>query len=170
MGAPRTGHRGTALLPAGLAGDSGMNDGSEGCYTEADDLTAYVAELNPARASFALQPAGLDPVPPGSCRDGPRGLASCITDVAHALAWMSTLSARCTRRAWASDNLFMHPCTEIESVERDLTVSRLAATSYLDALAAGLLQELKAGRSKCCVKRALNEIPTRRKSTEAPRA
>ena len=35
------------------------------------------------------------------------------------------------------NNLFMHPYTKIEFVERDLKVSRLTATKYLDALAAG---------------------------------
>jgi hypothetical protein len=33
------------------------------------------------------------------------------------------------------NNLFMHPYTKIEFVERDLKVSRLTATKYLDALA-----------------------------------
>jgi len=44
-----------------------MNDWSEGYFTDVDYLMAYVPELNPVRASFALQLAGLDPVPPGPC-------------------------------------------------------------------------------------------------------
>ena len=44
------------------------------------------------------------------------------------------------------NNLFMHPYTKIEFVERDLKVSRLTATKYLDALAAaGFVQKVKMG-------------------------
>ena len=60
------------------------------------------------------------------------------------------------------NNLFMHPYTKIEFVERDLKVSRLTATKYLDALAgAGLLQKVKVGRSNYFINLALNEILTR---------
>lgn len=57
------------------------------------------------------------------------------------------------------NNLFMHPYTKIEFVERDLKVSRLTATKYLDALAqAGFLKKMKVGRSNYYVNLALNEI------------
>ena len=60
------------------------------------------------------------------------------------------------------NNLFMHPYTKIEFVERDLKVSRLTATKYLDALAsAGLVQKVKVGRSNYFINLALNKILTR---------
>lgn len=44
------------------------------------------------------------------------------------------------------NNLFMHPYTKIEFVERDLNVSRLTAIKYLDALAeAGFVRKMKVG-------------------------
>ena len=60
------------------------------------------------------------------------------------------------------NNLFTHPYTKIEFVERDLKVSRLTATKYLDALAAsGLLNKLKVGRSNYHVNVLLKGILTR---------
>ena len=60
------------------------------------------------------------------------------------------------------NNLFMHPYTKIDFVERDLKVSRLTATKYLDALAgAGFVQKVKVGRSNYYVNLALNAILTR---------
>jgi Fic family protein len=60
------------------------------------------------------------------------------------------------------NNLFTHPYTKIEFVERGLRVSRLTATKYLDALAeSGFLQKLKVGRSNYYVNLALNTILTR---------
>ena len=57
------------------------------------------------------------------------------------------------------NNLFMHPYTKIEFVERDLGVSRLTATKYLDALAAeGFVQKQKIGRSNYYINLALNRI------------
>lgn len=57
------------------------------------------------------------------------------------------------------NNLFMHPYTKIEFIERDLGVSRLTATKYLDALAAeGFVQKQKIGRSNYYVNLALNKI------------
>jgi len=59
------------------------------------------------------------------------------------------------------NNLFMHPYTRIEFVERDLKVSRLTATKYLDALAAaGFVQKVKVGRSNYYINVALNAILT----------
>lgn len=60
------------------------------------------------------------------------------------------------------NNLFMHPYTKIEFVERDLKVSRLTATKYLDALAgAGFVQKVKVGRSNYYINIALNQVLTR---------
>ena len=57
------------------------------------------------------------------------------------------------------NNLFMHPYTKIEFIERDLGVSRLTASKYLDALAAGgFVQKNKMGRSNYYVNLALNRI------------
>ena len=57
------------------------------------------------------------------------------------------------------NNLFMHPYTKIDFLQRDLQVSRLTATKYLDALAAsGFVQKQKVGRSNYYVNRALNQI------------
>lgn len=57
------------------------------------------------------------------------------------------------------NTLFMHPYTKIEFVQRDLGVSRLTATKYMDALAAeGFVQKHKLGRSNYYINLALNEI------------
>lgn len=57
------------------------------------------------------------------------------------------------------NNLFMHPYTKIDFVERDLGVSRLTATKYMDALAAeGFVEKHKLGRSNYYINLALNEI------------
>jgi len=60
------------------------------------------------------------------------------------------------------NNLFTHPYTKIEFVERDLKVSRLTAAKYLDALTEdGFLRKVKKGRSNYYINLALNEILTR---------
>ena len=57
------------------------------------------------------------------------------------------------------NNLFMHPYTKIEFVQRDLEVSRLTATKYLDSLAEeGFVQKHKIGRNNYYVNIALNAI------------
>ena len=57
------------------------------------------------------------------------------------------------------NNLFMHPYTKIELVERDIGVSRLTATKYLDALATGgFVSKHKLGRSNYYINLALNRI------------
>jgi len=57
------------------------------------------------------------------------------------------------------NNLFTHPYTKIEFIERDLNVSRLTATKYLDALTeGGFLQKQKIGRSNYYINIALNQI------------
>ena len=57
------------------------------------------------------------------------------------------------------NNLFMHPYTKIEFVERDLGVSRLTATKYLDTLdAGGFVKKQRIGRSNYYINEALNGI------------
>jgi len=57
------------------------------------------------------------------------------------------------------NNLFIHPYTKIEFVERDLGVSRLTAAKYLDALdAGGFVSKRKVGRSNYFVNLALYRI------------
>lgn len=68
------------------------------------------------------------------------------------------------------NNLFMHPYSKIEFIERDLKVSRLTATKYLDALAgAGFVEKVKVGRSNYYVNVALNAILTRAEMPEGAR-
>jgi Fic family protein len=56
-------------------------------------------------------------------------------------------------------NLFSHPYTKIEFLQRDLQVSRMTATRYLDALAqTGFLVKQKIGRGNYYVNLALNQI------------
>lgn len=57
------------------------------------------------------------------------------------------------------NNLFTHPYTKIEFVQRDLKVSRLTATKYMDALAGrGFVQKHKVGRSNYYINLALKDI------------
>ncbi|MDO9314840.1 MAG: Fic/DOC family N-terminal domain-containing protein [Burkholderiaceae bacterium] len=57
------------------------------------------------------------------------------------------------------NNLFTHPYTKIEFVQRDLKVSRVTATKYLEALAeGGLVKKQKMGRSNYYVNLALNAV------------
>ena len=57
------------------------------------------------------------------------------------------------------NNLFMHPYTKIDFIERDLQVSRMTATKYLEALVeAGLLRKQRVGRSNYYMNLALNQI------------
>ena len=57
------------------------------------------------------------------------------------------------------NNLFMHPYTKIEFVQRDLQVSRITATKYMEALAAdGFVQKQKIGRANYYVNIALNAV------------
>jgi len=58
------------------------------------------------------------------------------------------------------NNLFFHPYTKIDFVMRDLKVSRLTATKYLDALAEDerFLKKAKIGRSNYYINIALFNI------------
>lgn len=59
------------------------------------------------------------------------------------------------------NNLFRHPYTKISFVERDLKVSRLTATKYLDQLAAaGFLEKRKIGRTNYYLNQPLIKILT----------
>ena len=59
------------------------------------------------------------------------------------------------------NNLFDHPYTKVEFIERDLKVSRLTATKYLEALVkGGLLIKQKIGRSNYYMNPALTAILT----------
>ena len=54
------------------------------------------------------------------------------------------------------NNLFSHPYTKIQFVVNDLGVTRLTATKYLDALAAGgFLKKQRIGRTNYYVNEAL---------------
>ncbi|MFN3436472.1 MAG: Fic family protein [Acidovorax sp.] len=67
------------------------------------------------------------------------------------------------------NNLFTHPYTKIDFLQRDLQVSRLTATKYLDALAAsGFVQKQKVGRSNYYVNQALNQILLDKHESAAP--
>jgi len=60
------------------------------------------------------------------------------------------------------NNLFFHPYTKIEFIMRDLNVSRITATKYLDALTEdGLLRKEKISRSNYYVNIALYNILTK---------
>lgn len=60
------------------------------------------------------------------------------------------------------NNLFSYPYTRIEYIQKDLSVSRLTATKYLDELARdGILEKRKIGRSAYYVNTALTRILTR---------
>jgi Fic family protein len=57
------------------------------------------------------------------------------------------------------NHLFSHPYTKIEFIERDLKVSRLTATKYLDSLVTtGFLAKQKVGRSNYYVNTELTKI------------
>ena len=57
------------------------------------------------------------------------------------------------------NNLFTHPYTKIEFVQRDLQVSRITATKYLEALTeGGFLKKQKMGRGNYYINIALNSI------------
>ena len=71
---------------------------------------------------------------------------------------------RAAHRFYSQDlinNLFSHPYTKIEFIQRDLGVSRLTATRYLDVLAeTGFLLKRKIGRSNYYINEPLFRILT----------
>ncbi|HEY1405393.1 MAG TPA: Fic family protein, partial [Spirochaetota bacterium] len=63
------------------------------------------------------------------------------------------------------NNLFFHPYTKIEFIEKSLHVSRLTATKYLDALcASGYLHKERIGRSNYYINKELFRILTEKKT------
>jgi len=67
------------------------------------------------------------------------------------------------------NNLFNHPYTKIQFVERDLRVSRITATKYLDLLAdGGFLLKRRVGRSNYYINVALHQILTGESLRDAP--
>jgi Fic family protein len=71
------------------------------------------------------------------------------------------------------NNLFTHPYTKIEFVQRDLGVTRVTATKYLDALAdGGFVRKHKVGRGNYYINVALNAVlqPALARPRRTPRA
>jgi len=65
------------------------------------------------------------------------------------------------------NNLFLHPYTKIDFLKADLSVSRLTAAKYLDALVSdGILEKRKIGRSNYYVNTRLYAILTREGMSE----
>lgn len=65
------------------------------------------------------------------------------------------------------NNLFNHPCTRVEFVQRELGVSRLTATKYLDILAGdGVLQKRRVGRNNYYVNSPLFDLLSRNEGLE----
>lgn len=57
------------------------------------------------------------------------------------------------------NNLFNHPYTRVEFLQRELGVSRLTATRYLDALAGdGVLRKIRVGRNNYYINQPLFEL------------
>jgi len=57
------------------------------------------------------------------------------------------------------NNLFKHPYTQIDYLQRDLDISRITATKYLNALTdSGLLAKLHIGRNNYYINIALNAV------------
>lgn len=66
------------------------------------------------------------------------------------------------------NNLFKHPYTKIEFMERDMQVSRQTASKYLDMIVEkGLLQKTKMGKENYYINNALVDIFINRKSLNA---
>ncbi len=65
------------------------------------------------------------------------------------------------------NNLFFHPYTKIGFVEKDLKVTRLTATKYLDTLAdAGFLRKEKLGRSNYFINLALYNLLSKEEQSD----
>jgi len=57
------------------------------------------------------------------------------------------------------NSLFLHPYTKIDFIQRDLKVSRITATKYLDSLVqGGFVRKQKVGRTNYYINVALNKI------------
>lgn len=95
-----------------------------------------------------------------------RGVAQTEKDTLAMIEGMRVLMAEYKQRirtdyprVYSKDmlnNLFRHPYTRIEYVERELGVSRPTATKYLDTLAAaGFLDKQRIGRNNYCMNQRL---------------
>lgn len=86
-----------------------------------------------------------------------QGIGKAMLDYKHRI--------RAGQRFYSQDllnNLFSHPYTKIEFLMRDLGVSRITATKYLDALAvAGFLRKKKMGRSNYYINTVLFDLLTK---------
>ena len=57
------------------------------------------------------------------------------------------------------NNLFFHPYTKIEYIEKDMMVQRKTATKYLDMIVeTGILKKMKIGRENYYINTALAEL------------
>lgn len=57
------------------------------------------------------------------------------------------------------NNLFFHPYTKIEFMERDMMVNRQTAAKYLDKIVTtGLLEKMKMGRENYYINKGLYEL------------
>lgn len=94
-----------------------------------------------------------NPIPPLDTLEFPTG-SEALLDVKHRV--------RKRYRFYSQDlinNLFAHPYTKIQFVGKDLGISRLTATRYLDELTAGgILRKVKVGRSNFYINIALFAI------------
>ncbi len=85
-----------------------------------------------------------------------RQIKSAVMDYKHRI--------RATHKFYSQDlinNLFTHPYTRIEYIERDLNVSRLTASRYLEALTrSGFLHKVPIGRRNYYINPALTGILT----------
>jgi len=95
-----------------------------------------------------------------SARDG----ITMVTDIKRALMETKHRIRSEHRKIYSQDlinSLFTHPYTKIQFVERDLDVSRITATKYLNALAAsGILVKHRVGRGYYYVNQPLTAILT----------
>ena len=95
-----------------------------------------------------------------SARDGIR----MVTDIKRVLLETKHRIRSEHRKIYSQDlinSLFTHPYTKIQFVERDLDVSRITATKYLNALAAsGILAKHRVGRGYYYVNQPLTAILT----------
>lgn len=93
---------------------------------------------------------------PGTVRDG--AILKCLNSASRNLAELKGRVASIPNRFYSQD-LFNHPYTRVEFVQRDLGVSRLTATKYLDTLAHdGVLEKLRVGRNNYYVNRPLFDL------------
>lgn len=86
-----------------------------------------------------------------------------VIGIREQMAAMKTaIRDRDLRKIYSQDlinNLFHHPYTRIEYIERDLSVTRKTATKYLDSLAeANLLKKFKEGRNSYYVNHKLVDL------------